>query len=73
MNPSAELRSKISTSDRDSLILKSTGVKLAVWMHVWFKADEEGRLKVQDAMVCPSGAYVQKYKHVNLLKVHYAQ
>ena len=31
-------------------------------MHFRFKADEEGRLKVQDAMVCPSGACVQKQK-----------
>ena len=51
MNTSAELRSKISTSDRDGLVSKSTGMKLAVWMHVWFKADEEGRLKVPDAVI----------------------
>lgn len=62
MNPSAELRSKISTSGRDSLVSKSTDMKLAVWMHFWFKADEEGRLKVQDAMVCLSSAYVQNQK-----------
>ena len=41
-----------ATSDSDGLVLKSRGTKSAVWIYFGFEADEEGKPKVQDAVIC---------------------
>ena len=41
-----------ATSDSDGLVSKSRGTKSAVWIYFGFEADEEGRPKVQDAVIC---------------------
>ena len=48
----AESRSETGTSDSNGLVSKSRGTKSAVCTYFGFKTDEEGRLKVQDAMIC---------------------
>ena len=42
----------VATSDSDSLVSKSRCMKWAVWIYFGFEADEEGRPKVQDAVIC---------------------
>ena len=41
-----------ATSNSDGLVSKSRGRKSAVWIYFGFEADEEGRPKVQDAVIC---------------------
>ena len=48
----AELRSKTGTSDSDGLVSKSRGTNSAVGIYFGFEADEEGRPKIQDAVIC---------------------
>ena len=45
-------RSESGTSDSDGLVSKSRGAKSSVWIYFGFEADEEGRPKVQDAVIC---------------------
>ena len=42
----------VLASDSDSLVSKSRYTKSAVWIYFGFEADEEGRPKIQDAVVC---------------------
>ena len=50
--PSYTSRSESGTSDSDGLVSKSRGAKSSVWIYFGFEADEEGRPKVQDAVIC---------------------
>ena len=51
-SPTSTSESGTSDSDSDGLVSKSMGTKSAVWIYFGFEADVEGRLKVQDAVIC---------------------